>query len=204
MNNAGNHKSVAEGLLQVLLVLGTLSFVFVSAANANEEKPFESEQQVQTKQAEKISTADNANRFDQIEKSDFGVVTDRTGLIKQWKLHPVVVVPNLPGVQYAWKLKCKNSNPVFVREEFTLPEAPSTWKIKQDEASTELTKGGQQCILESFQPTDEGWLGHSWTVSQGDPAGRYEIKLWVNGVFAHQFIFNVGEPLAQGKESREF
>lgn len=167
----------------------SLAFVFVliSAQSANTQE---------TKTEPKLS--------DEVEKSDFGVVTDRTGQIKEWKLHPVVVVPNLPGVQYAWKLKCKNTNPLFVKEEFTLPEPPSTWKIKQDEAATELTKGGQQCILESFQPTDDGYIGHSWTVSAGDPAGRYEIKIWLNGNFAHQFIFNVGEPLAKAKEGREF
>ncbi len=194
MTNYLTRRCVDKGSMRTILLVGILLLNFAGGARAEEE-------------ASKSTTKDDSqSKFAtvEIEKSDFGVVTDRTGLIKDWKLHPVVVVPNLPGVQYAWKLKCKDTNPVFVREEFTLPEPPSTWKIKQDEAATELTKGGQQCILESFQPTDEGWLGHSWTVSQGDPAGRYEIKLWVNGIFAHHFIFNVGEPLVRGKEAREF
>lgn len=153
------------------------------------------------------SAADTTAKQDaaaEIEKWDFGVVTDRTGPTKGWKLHPVVVVPNLPGVQYAWKLKCKNTNPMFVREEFTLPEPPSTWKIKQGEASSELLKGGQQCVLESFQPTDDGWLGHAWTVSNGDPSGRYEIKIWLNGKLAHHFTFNVSDPGNFGEAKRDW
>lgn len=139
----------------------------------------------------------------EVEKWEFGVVTDRSGPTKDWKLHPVVLVPNIPGVQYAWKIKTKKDNPLFVREEFTLPEAPSTWKIKEGEAASELLKGGEQCLLESFQVTDDGWLGHSWTISPGDPAGRYEIKIWLNGKLAHHFKFNVGEALELGKEIRE-
>jgi hypothetical protein len=139
----------------------------------------------------------------EIEKYDFGVVTCRRGPVRLWSLHPVVVIPNLPGIQYAWRLKIKPPNPVFVREEFTLPEAPSSWKIKQGESSSELLKGGEQCVLEGFQSTDQGWLGHSWSASRGDPPGKYEIKIILNGKLAHTFTFNVGEPLDFEKHGRD-
>ena len=137
-------------------------------------------------------------------RADFGVVTNRIGPTKDWRLHPIVVVPNLPGVQYAWKLKTSRLSPVFVREEFLLPEAPSIWKVKQGEGTSQLVNGGEGIVLESFQSTDDGWLGHAWTVSPGDPSGRYQIKLWLNGKLAHTFIFNVGDAPRIGRETRTY
>ena len=130
-----------------------------------------------------------------LDRTEFGVVTDREGPSKDWQIHPVVVIPNLPGVQYMWKLKTNFKAPVFVREEFILPEAPSTWKVRS--SSAQLVDGGRECVMESFQPVDEGWVGHAWTVSPGDPAGLYEIRISLNGRLAHKFVFNVGEPTAE-------
>lgn len=152
------------------------------------------------------NSADDANaapRKVEVEKWDFGVVTDRSGATKDWKLHPVVLIPNLAGVQYAWKIKTNSHLPIFVREEFTLPEPPSTWKLRQG-GTSELKNGGEQCILESFQSTDDGWIGHAWTASHGDPPGKYEIKVWLNGKLAHDFLFNVGEAPQLENSSRDW
>ncbi len=142
----------------------------------------------------------------ELKKADFGVVTNRVGPTKDWKLHPIVVVPNLPGVQYAWKLKTSKMGPVFVREEFLLRYAPSMWRIREKagEGSSQLLNGGPECILESFQPTDDGWLGHAWTVSPGDPSGPYRIKIWLNGKLFHTFTFNVGDAPRIGREIRTY
>lgn len=129
---------------------------------------------------------------EKLDKSEFGVVTNREGPSKSWEVHPVVVVPNMPGIQYMWKLKTNFKAPIFVREEFILPEAPSTWKVKS--ASAQLVDGGRECVMESFQPVDDGWVAHAWTVSPGDPSGLYEIRISLNGKPAHTFVFNVGEP----------
>ncbi len=156
---------------------------------------------------EQINSAiGDLSKTDEIEllRSDFGVVTNRVGPTKDWKLHPIVVVPNLPGVQYAWKLKTSRTSPVFVREEFLLPEAPSVWKVKQGEGSNQLVNDGQGIVLESFQSTDDGWLGHAWTISLGDPSGRYQIKIWLNGKLFHTFIFNVGDAARIGRETRSY
>ncbi|MBX9686343.1 MAG: hypothetical protein K2X27_06545 [Candidatus Obscuribacterales bacterium] len=167
------------------------------------DSPVESEPEKSSASVPKLLQASNSDDCE-IEYFDFGVVTDRSGPTKSWRLHPVVVIPNLPGVQYAWKIRLKSKQPVFVREEFTLPEAPSTWKIKEGEASSQLLKGGEQCVLESFQSTDDGWLGHSWTASNGDPAGKYEIRILLNGKLAHVFTFNVGEAMISENDGREF
>ncbi len=149
-----------------------------------------------------ITEADKSTAVE-VEKWEFGVVTDRSGPTKDWHLHPVVVIPNLPGIQYAWKLKTNSKLPLFVREEFTLPEPPSTWKLRQGDSATELSKGGEQCILESFQATDEGWVGHAWTQSHGDPSGNYQIKVYLNGQLAHHFNFNVGEAPSPDKNEKD-
>ena len=151
--------------------------------------------------ASKVLSAKSSFDDVEVERFDFGVVTDRNGATEDWKLHPVVLIPNLPGIQYAWRIKTKESHPVFVREEFSLPEPPSTWKIKGGANSSELKNGGEQCILESFQTTEDGWIGHAWTASSGDPGGRYEIKVFLNGKFAHHFIFNVADALPQENET---
>lgn len=159
-----------------------------------------------TNSASDANSAGEANstpRKVEVEKWDFGVVTDRSGATKDWKLHPVVLIPNLAGVQYAWKIKTNSHLPIFVREEFTLPEPPSTWKLRQG-GTSELKNGGEQCILESFQSTDDGWIGHAWTASHGDPPGKYEIKVWLNGKLAHDFLFNVGEAPQLENSSRDW
>ena len=155
-----------------------------------------------TSSAEQTSSSAEP-RVVEVEKWDFGVVTDRSGATKDWKLHPVVLIPNLAGVQYGWKIKTNSQLPIFVREEFTLPEPPSTWKLRQG-GTSELKNGGEQCILESFQATDDGWIGHAWTASHGDPPGKYEIKVWVNGKLAHDFLFNVGESPQLENSSRDW
>lgn len=142
---------------------------------------------------EKSSETAEPSDPSKLDKAEFGVVTDREGPSKNWQTYPVVVIPNMPGVQYMWKLKTNFKAPVFVREEFILPEAPSTWKVRS--SSAQLIDGGRECVMESFQPVDDGWVGHAWTVSPGDPAGLYEIRISLNGKLAHKFVFNVGEPL---------
>ena len=142
-----------------------------------------------------IESDDSTQDHAKLDKKEFGVVTEREGPSKNWHIHPVVVIPNLPGIQYMWKLKTNFKAPVFVREEFILPEAPSTWKVRS--SSAQLVDGGRECVMESFQPVDEGWVGHAWTVSPGDPAGLYEIRVSLNGKLAHKFVFNVGEPEAE-------
>ncbi len=194
-----------------LICLVSLSF-FLSigsclAENSNESVPAKGEiNSLASSNTETVDAAISSSaepRAVEVEKWDFGVVTDRSGATKDWKLHPVVLIPNLAGVQYGWKIKTNSQLPIFVREEFTLPEPPSTWKLRQG-GTSELKNGGEQCILESFQSTDDGWIGHAWTASHGDPPGKYEIKVWVNGKLAHDFLFNVGEPPQLENSSRDW
>lgn len=154
--------------------------------------------------ASKVS--EDAHYDDQeVDSSEFGVVTDRSGLVQDWGIHPMVLIPNLPGMQYAWRIKLKHNNPVFVREELSLPEPPSTWKIRQqDGLSTELSKGGDKCLLESFQIADDGWIGHAWTASNGDPCGTYQIKIWLNGKEARTYRFNLSEQMETMPEVRDW
>jgi hypothetical protein len=178
----------------------------VSAAHpASATHPTSATHPVSAKHPASVKFPATSSTYDDVvvEKYQFGVVTDHSGATKDWKLHPVVVIPNLPGIQYAWKLKLNRSSPVFVREEFTLPEAPSSWKIKDGETSSQLLKGGEECVLESFQTTDGGWIGHSWSASLGDPPGRYQIKIWLNGKLARIFTFNVGEPTEIDRQKRD-
>lgn len=139
-----------------------------------------------------------------MERFEFGVVTDRSGLVQDWGMHPVVVIPNLSGIQYAWRIKLKYPSPVFVREEFSLPEPPATWKIRQQELRSAVSRGGDECVLEGFQLSDDGWIGHAWIISNGDPAGSYQIKVFVNGKEARTFRFNVSEALDPGLANRQW
>ncbi len=197
-------KSVGLRLAVLLIaILAAQQFSLPSYANSAPEEN-SSAKEIPVGKSEAAETVQSNSDEIGILRADFGVVTNRIGPTKDWRLHPIVVVPNLPGVQYAWKLKTTRLSPVFVREEFLLPEAPSIWKVKQGEGTSQLVNGGEGIILESFQSTDDGWLGHAWTVSAGDPSGRYQIKIWLNGKLAHTFIFNVGDAPRIGREIRTY
>ena len=107
-------------------------------------------------------------------------------------LTPTTEIPLVPHQSYGWVIRIRTLNPtVKWREEFTLPEKPNTWGEPDDSASYSLSTDGLTSITEAEVSTKQGEISHAWQVAPGDPQGRYVIRVFIDGVIAKIFEFNV-------------
>jgi hypothetical protein len=89
---------------------------------------------------------------------------------------------------------------VHWREEFILPATPKTWGgnapgkplATNDEQSHDLQRHGKVCVTERDVRVHQGVIGNFWSVAQGDPRGKYEMRVSVEGKFVKSFVFEVG------------
>jgi hypothetical protein len=101
-------------------------------------------------------------------------------------------VPLRLGTVYGWRAWVAGDGPVAWREEFTLPTAPKAWgagKVSPD-GRTSVTEGravpSRSTDLCLGRAPDGGWIGHDWSVIEGDPAGEAAIRVHLDGRLARE------------------
>ena len=92
---------------------------------------------------------------------------------------------------YGWMMRIKTDKPtVHWREEFTLPGPASQWNTQ----GTPTVVGGDRKTAvtdrEIAAPAN-GIILNVWDVADGDPKGRYRIKVTVEGAGDRTFEFDV-------------
>ena len=109
---------------------------------------------------------------------------------------PSRTIPLKDGQEYGWFLILKTSRPTVTwREEFTLPSAPQSWGTGEDQGRQRISVDRTTSTTERTVPLDErGLVLNRWAVAPGDPAGRYEIRVFVDGVLVRTFEFEVERP----------
>lgn len=106
-----------------------------------------------------------------VTETDFIVTTqDADGTITSTSS---AIVPLVAGACYEWQVKlAKAKLPVDVTEHFILPGAPSDWGSTD---TSNLAEDGKS-ITTTLQITPkQGWIWHSWCVTDGDPEGPHQI-----------------------------
>lgn len=94
----------------------------------------------------------------------------------------------IAGETFSWRLLVPDGQPVAWREELVLPSAPAQWSGAH---FIEIKDGGRTAVTAGVDLPYEGLIGHGWSITDGDPPGDYELRLWVDGQLHHVFHFNV-------------
>ena len=87
-----------------------------------------------------------------------------------------------------------------VRTELTLPSPPKTWGSEEEVKRLKISDDGRTASYADRLPTDE-LVRESWTVAEGDPAGDYELKIFLRDELVKTFVFHVQPPLAESKQT---
>lgn len=129
------------------------------------------------------------------------VTSAQFGLIKTHPSKPDTFIPKrvLPlrvNQGYGWRIRL-NSNQATVkwREEFTLPAKPKTWGAAEEAGSRAVSDDGRVSVTEREVTPDNGVIANTWYVAPGDPAGRYQIRVFVEGQLVKTFAFVVKRQL---------
>ena len=100
--------------------------------------------------------------------------------------------PLIPGVNYGWRLHVDDRRSVIpIREELVLPRAPKVWTSVNN---LRITADGRTGITENDATVVDGMVEHATTVAEGDPPGRYTIRLFVDNKLVGQFQFDLVMP----------
>jgi hypothetical protein len=91
---------------------------------------------------------------------------------------------------YGWVVALKTTqSKIKWREEFILPSAPATWD-NQGGTHTVSPDRTVSVTEREVEPT-RGIIFNSWSVAEGDPKGRYVIRLTIENATPIVFEFNV-------------
>ena len=101
-------------------------------------------------------------------------------------------VPHKPGQSFGWVIELQTQKPkVKWREEFTLPTPPRTWGPTEKQDKRRISEDQKVSVIEREVELERGLIFNFWTIAEGDPAGRYVIRVFVEGVQAATFEFDV-------------
>lgn len=97
-----------------------------------------------------------------------------------------------PGTSFGWRIRLKNPvTTVRLTEEFVLPAPPSHWGLTRD---THVTNDGRVAVTHKDLSPNDGWIDNGWVVTEGDPEGLYEMRIYLDGDLVQTFRFNGVKP----------
>jgi hypothetical protein len=92
---------------------------------------------------------------------------------------------------YGWIMKVKTDRPrVHWHEEFTLPEGAPNWGV-QPNGSTVVSADRRTAITDRDVEPRNGLISNFWRVADGDPKGKYLMKVTIDGEETRTFEFDV-------------
>ncbi|MBM4279387.1 MAG: hypothetical protein FJ137_01045 [Deltaproteobacteria bacterium] len=97
-------------------------------------------------------------------------------------------VPLAVGQSFGWHIDVPDGRPVVWHEELVLPEAPASWSGAH---FVEISDDGRVATTAGVDVPWEGSIEHAWSITEGDPAGEYELRLWIDGRLHERFFFQV-------------
>ncbi len=102
-------------------------------------------------------------------------------------------VPNVDGQGYGWQLFFRTGRDrMRVREVLTLPAPPVTWGDAEKSVDATLSADRRTLVVEQDIPARHS-VTRWWSVTSGDPSGRYEVRVYLDGVLAGEATFFVEE-----------
>ncbi len=96
-------------------------------------------------------------------------------------------VPLVSGATFGWRLRLTDpTSTVRLREELVLPSAPPIWRHTED---TSITSDRKTAVTERFVRPEGGWLENAWSFTEGDPSGRYRLRVFLDDELVKEFSF---------------
>ncbi|HXR58717.1 MAG TPA: hypothetical protein VN747_05305 [Burkholderiales bacterium] len=132
-----------------------------------------------------------------IPEAEFEVVRAELVLVhgletKEPRFEATTKVPHKPGQSFGWVIELRTQKPkIKWREEFALPEAPQTWGPTEKEDKRRISDDKKVSVIEREVEPGRGLIYNFWTLAAGDPPGRYVIRVFIEGVRAATFEFDV-------------
>jgi len=108
----------------------------------------------------------------------FGAYTDCGEFVPTTDIQLVV------GETFAWRIAVPDGGPVAWREELILPNAPLQWSGAH---FVDIRDDGRVAVTAGIDHPLGGVVEHAWSITEGDPAGDYQLRLWIDGDL-HQVI----------------
>jgi len=106
---------------------------------------------------------------------------------------PSKVIPFIPKQGYGWVIQLRTDKQnIKWKEEFTLPTKPEIWGGPEVKGVRSINDEGRVSIIEREVALDSRRIIYNaWSVAQGDPKGRYVIRVFVENSLAATFEFEV-------------
>lgn len=96
-------------------------------------------------------------------------------------------VPLVTGATFGWRIKLNDDAPVVrLREELELPAPPRIWRHTED---TLITSNRTTAVTERVLHPSDGWIENAWSFTEGDPAGRYTMRVFLDDELVKEFRF---------------
>ncbi|CAG1021021.1 hypothetical protein DOJK_00722 [Patescibacteria group bacterium] len=135
----------------------------------------------------------------EIKQQDFKhieIIKAEFGLIENNQLIPSEKVPLIIGQTYGWRIELNTNKPkIKWREQFILPKAPKTWGgVNKIAGSNAISTDKRVSITEREVIPENGVISNAWSVVQGDPTGRYMIRVIIENQQERVFTFDVETP----------
>ena len=93
---------------------------------------------------------------------------------------PSTTLPLKDGQEFGWRMRLQTKlTQVRVREELTLPAEPRTWGDPEPGLKRKTSADGRTASTEMLLVPVDGVIQFTWTVTQGDPAGTWLLKVQV-------------------------
>jgi hypothetical protein len=97
-------------------------------------------------------------------------------------------IPLSPGQGFGWHIDVPDGRPVVWHEELILPAAPAIWSGAY---FVDISDDGRVATTAGVDVPFEGSIEHGWSITEGDPSGEYELRLWIDGQLQDRFFFTV-------------
>lgn len=100
-------------------------------------------------------------------------------------------IPNKVGTPYQWFIHLtSDKDKVTWKEEFSLPAPAVIWG-GEEKKEVEVSGDRKTAVKEMTVSPNNGWISNGWSVAEGDPSGKYIMKIYVEGQFVKEFVFFV-------------
>ena len=98
-------------------------------------------------------------------------------------------IPNKVGITYGWNIHLTTHKEVVTwKEEFILPSPAVEWAdINKNEVTVDNNK--KAAITKRTVIPENGWINNYWSISKGDPSGKYMMKIYIDDSLVKTFVF---------------
>ena len=119
-----------------------------------------------------------AHQLKEVAAAEFGI-WDLDG-----QFHPTFEVPLHAGSVFGWRVSLPCTTPfVPIQEELRLP-APGDWGSDPDMM---ISRDLRSVTIRNRAECHDGWIEKQWSVSAGDPAGVWAVRITAEGYATRTF-----------------